>query len=66
MSNQAKPIQRFLRRLHRSLFHTVPNPGVEVDLSKLKPPTTNNTDFELSFEWKSTEQPSEPVGNSKT
>jgi hypothetical protein len=66
MSNQAKPIQRFLRRLHRSLFHTVPNPGIEVDLSKLKPPTTNDADLEFSLEWNSPEQPSDPVGNSKT
>jgi hypothetical protein len=66
MSHYSSPIQRFLRRLHRSIFHTVPNPGVEVDLSKLKPPTTNDADFELSFEWKASEQPGNPVRNSKT
>jgi hypothetical protein len=31
-------LQKMVRRLHRNLFHSVPNPGPrEVDLSRLKP-----------------------------
>jgi hypothetical protein len=33
-----RAIQKFVRRLHRSLFHSVPNSGPsEIDLSRLKP-----------------------------
>jgi hypothetical protein len=31
-------LQKFVRRLHRSLFHSVPNGGLkEIDLSRLSP-----------------------------
>ena len=65
MSNKTTPIQRFLHRLHRSIFHTVPNPGLEVDLSRLKP-ISKTADFEPSLEWKFPERPSDPVGNRRT
>jgi hypothetical protein len=53
MSERAEIIRkRFLRRLHRAFFHTVPNDAPkEVDLSKLKRTLEPEGGFEFSFEW---------------
>jgi hypothetical protein len=69
MSDQSKPIQRFLRKLHRTFLHTVPNNGPqEIDLSKLAPRTASNTDnsLEFSLDWRSPERPSDLPGQTKT
>jgi hypothetical protein len=45
--------QRFLRRLHRAVFNTVPNNAPEeVDLSKLNPVDTRDQGLDFSFAWR--------------
>jgi hypothetical protein len=67
MSERAEAIRkRFLRRLHRAVFQSVPNNAAsEVDLSKLRnhsqnhPQTTLEPDQspEFSFEWQDSPRP---------
>lgn len=43
---------RFLRRLHRTVFNTVPNNApLEVDLSKLNPVDAREQGLDFSFAW---------------
>jgi hypothetical protein len=45
--------KRFLRRLHRAVFNTVPNNmPLEVDLSKLKPVDFRGQGLDFSFAWR--------------
>ena len=49
MSERTESIRKkFLRRLHRAVFQSVPNNANEVDLSKLKQPEET---VEITFEW---------------
>jgi hypothetical protein len=57
--------QRFLRRLHRFVFHTVPNTAsAEVDLSKLKA-TSEEALPEVSMEWSLEDAPNAPLNPRK-
>jgi hypothetical protein len=48
--NTQRIMQKFIRRLHRNLFHRVPNDGPhEVDLSRLQPARRDLPVFALQF-----------------
>jgi hypothetical protein len=52
MSERTESIRKkFLRRLHRVVFQTVPNDANEVDLSKLKHNIEPEETVEFSIEW---------------
>ncbi len=52
MSERTESIRKkFLRRLHRAVFQTVPNDANEVDLSKLKRKLEPEESVEFSIEW---------------
>jgi aminoglycoside phosphotransferase len=53
MSDRLQSIRRLLRRLHRSVFHSVPNDGIpEVDLSKLRSNTRGESFPEHQMDWR--------------
>ena len=52
MSERTESIRKkFLRRLHRAVFQSVPNEANEVDLSKLKRNPEPEETVEFSIEW---------------
>jgi hypothetical protein len=65
MPQRAETIRkRFLRHLHRAVFHTVPNDAPsEVDLSRLKPRQQDS--FGFSFEWYVQDAPAPPSTRKK-
>ena len=60
MRIQHEVINSFLRKLHRSWYHSVPNPGSnEIDLSKLSQQNTNRSiteDATYLLEWQPNNQ----------